>query len=321
MKRKPPDHRPPNGSIATDGSASQPSVEAPGSAGWGVVVNRVGVLEGTEMECWGEVLDDDRDPRALGAESLSNNAGELWALAEAFLWLRDESGDNRSVPVTFVYDSEVAKGLITESWAPMNHLALVGLLRDLFIEASDSRTITWVHVRSHGREHDPAKQFFLPLNERADRLAERGRTGEPCFALRRWVYTVGEDEPELAVERCRWCRRIFVSSRAASIHESRCRLKQGARPAFECRKCGMRLAPQFGRARRMAHEQYCLGSAAANLTCRQCGERFVHMNARRLHERFCARICPDADGIVFWTCLCGFEVRWPKHSRTPADRA
>ena len=48
------------------------------------------------------------------------------------------------------------------------------------------------------------------LNERADRLAERGRSGVPCFVLRRWVYTIGEDEPELAVERCRFCRRIFL---------------------------------------------------------------------------------------------------------------
>ena len=32
--------------------------------------------------------------RALGADSLTNNSGELWALAEAFLWLRDESGDD-----------------------------------------------------------------------------------------------------------------------------------------------------------------------------------------------------------------------------------
>ena len=64
-------------------------------------------------------LVDDKDPRALGAESVTNNAAELWALAEAFLWLRDESGDNKSVPVTLVYDSEVAKGLTTEPWAPM----------------------------------------------------------------------------------------------------------------------------------------------------------------------------------------------------------
>ena len=52
----------------------------------------MGLLAGVEVECWGEVLTDDRDPRALGADSLSNNSGELWALAEAFLWLRDESG-------------------------------------------------------------------------------------------------------------------------------------------------------------------------------------------------------------------------------------
>ena len=38
---------------------------------------------------------DERDPRALGADSLSSNSGELWALAEAFLCLRDESGDDR----------------------------------------------------------------------------------------------------------------------------------------------------------------------------------------------------------------------------------
>ena len=135
--------------------------------------------------------------------------------------------------------------------------------------------------------------------------------GEPCFVLHRWVYTIGEDEPEIAVERCRWCRRIFSSSRAASIHEQRCRLQDGERPAFECRKCGVGLARHFGRARRQAHEQYCLGSAVANLTCRNCGELFVHMQARRLHERFCADIQPDAGGDVYWRCACGFEVRLP----------
>ena len=62
--------------------------------------------------------------------------------------------------------------------------------------------------------------------------------------------------------------------RAASIHEARCRLRQGAKPAFECRKCGRQFAQHFGRAKRLAHEQYCLGSAVANLTCRQCGEIF-----------------------------------------------
>ena len=107
--------------------------------------------------------------------------------------------------------------------------------------------ITWIHVRSHGRENDPDKQHLLPLNERADRLAERGRSSTPCFTLRRWVYTTGEDEPELAVERCRFCKRLFSSARAANIHEARCKLRGGTRSALSCRKCGMLFARHFGR--------------------------------------------------------------------------
>ena len=144
---------------------------------------------------------------------------------------------------------------MTEPWAPQSHLRLVALLRDLYVEACDSGRISWVHV--HGRETDPAKQHLLPLNKRADRMAERGRSGEPCFVLQRWVYTIGLDEPELSVERCRWCRRIFSALGAASIHEVGVGYKVGEKPAFECRKCGMRLPRHFGRAKRMAQEQYC----------------------------------------------------------------
>ena len=52
--------------IATDGSASPSSVEQPATAGWGFLVDRIGCLSGVEVECWGEVLTDDGDPRALG---------------------------------------------------------------------------------------------------------------------------------------------------------------------------------------------------------------------------------------------------------------
>ena len=300
--------------IATDGSATMATELVPATAGWGFVVQRAGVLEGIECECWGEVLLDERDPRVLGADSLSNNAGELWALAEALLWLKNESGDSGRVPVILVYDSEVARGLVTEPWAPHSHLQLVALLRDLYWAMVDQRSITWIHVRSHGRERDPSKQQFLPLNEQADRLAERGRSGTPCFVLKRWVYIIGDDEPELAVERCRFCRRIFSTARAANIHETRCRLRGEVRAALSCRKCGVLFARHFGRAVRRNHEQYCLGSSVANLTCRTCGELFVHMQARRLHERFCGDIRPDVEGTLFWSCTCGFEVRLPQRA-------
>ena len=71
-------------------------------------------------------------------------------LAEVFLWLRDESGDDKSVAVTFVYDSEVAKGLVTKPWAPQSHLKLSFLLRDLYLETCHSRLVTWVRVTSLG---------------------------------------------------------------------------------------------------------------------------------------------------------------------------
>ena len=101
---------------------------------------------------------------------------------------------------------------------------------------------------------------------------------------------------------------FFSTLGAASIHEARCRLKVGEKPAFECRKCGMRLPRHFGRAKRMAHEQYCLGSAVANLTCRNCGELFVHMQARRLHERFCANIRPEAEGLFIGFASVGLKL-------------
>ena len=58
---------------------------------------------------------------------LTSNAAEVWALAEAFLWLRDESGDNKSIPVTLVYDSEVAKALMTELPRTPLWLAYLGI--------------------------------------------------------------------------------------------------------------------------------------------------------------------------------------------------
>ena len=62
---------------------------------------------------------------------------------------------------------------------------------------------------------------------------------------------------------------------------------------------------------RRNREQYCLGSSVANRTCRSCSTHFVHMHARRLHERYCAGIGPDVSGDLFWSCLCGFEVHMP----------
>ena len=143
----------------------------------------------------GRGLTDDRHSRALDAYSLTNNSGELWALDEAFLWLRDESVDDKSVSVTLVYDSEVARGLVTEPWAPQSHLRIVSLLRDRSVEACNSRLITWVHVRGHGSHLMKEPIASVKPVDRASLV----------FVLQPWVYSIRVDEPELAVERCRWC--------------------------------------------------------------------------------------------------------------------
>ena len=145
--------------VATDGSASPPSPKCPATAGWGFLVQREGLLPGIEVECWGEVLVDDRDPRALGVDSLTNNAGELWAIAELFCGLGMSPGMIALFRLPWYMVPEVARGLITEPWAPQSHLKLIALLRDLYVELCDSRVVQWVHVRSHGREKDPTSTY------------------------------------------------------------------------------------------------------------------------------------------------------------------
>ena len=107
-------------------------------------------------------------------------------------------------------------------------------------EAVDHRSITWIHVRSHGCETDPSKQHLLPLNERADRLAERGRSGAPCFVLKWWVSTIGE---------AGFVEELLSSVRAANIHETgcKCNLRGEVRSPLICRKCGMLCARHVGR--------------------------------------------------------------------------
>ena len=142
-----------------------------------------------------------------------------------------------------------------------------------------------MHVHSHGRETDPSKHVYLPLNERADQLAAKGARGEPCFVLRRCVYFVGDDEPETTVKRCRWCDRIFLSARAARRHEACCSLQHGDPRVLQCRHCGKGFGFRYGRARRWAHERHFRGSLDANLTCGNCSVVFGSSLARRMHEK------------------------------------
>lgn len=54
-------------------------------------------------ELYAPVCLDKEDQRFLGAEQASNNTGELSAIAEALLWLRDECPGPASIPAEIVY--------------------------------------------------------------------------------------------------------------------------------------------------------------------------------------------------------------------------
>ena len=65
--------------IDPDGSATMATDLSLAIAGSGFVLQRVGLLEGIECQCWREVFLDDFDPglsRRADSLSLSNNAGE-----------------------------------------------------------------------------------------------------------------------------------------------------------------------------------------------------------------------------------------------------
>ena len=89
-------------------------------AGWGFCVFEMAPASGDSSaglvrlkpiaELFGPVVTDESDPLFLGADGLSNNTGELQAIAEALLWLKDTK---RSLsPVLFCLDSEYAANAI-----------------------------------------------------------------------------------------------------------------------------------------------------------------------------------------------------------------
>ncbi len=62
------------------------------------------------MELYGPGVTDESDPLFMGADGHSKNTGELQAVAEALLWLKDTE---RSLsPVLFCLDSEYAANAI-----------------------------------------------------------------------------------------------------------------------------------------------------------------------------------------------------------------
>ena len=133
-------------------------------AGWGVVV-----LDADDtVELFGPVVCETNGKGFLGAEVGSNNTGELSAVCEALIYVRDML-DNCEVCV--YHDSTYAVNVITGEMKAKKNKALVEKGATLLIEARMSCTVTFKHVKAHSGHQ---------WNDLADALAKRGATGDVC---------------------------------------------------------------------------------------------------------------------------------------------
>jgi ribonuclease HI len=107
--------------IYTDGSFDP---HHPANAGWGFAVYDVADSEDSTslFDIYGPVTLDPQDQRYLGAQQSSNHTGELTAIAETLIWLRDEAPGPMNTPAEIAYDSHYAANLTLGVTAPhANH--------------------------------------------------------------------------------------------------------------------------------------------------------------------------------------------------------
>lgn len=137
-------------------------------AGWGVVVLNCSSLDSRyhiSAELFGRVIIDSSSPFFLGATRASNNTGELTALGEALLWLRDH--DKSTGKAIIRYDSEYAANSVQGFYAQATkNLALIGTIKGILRQVRSHRQITFEHVKAHSSDK---------WNDKADALANMGR--------------------------------------------------------------------------------------------------------------------------------------------------
>ncbi|CAJ1372163.1 unnamed protein product [Effrenium voratum] len=159
------------------------------AAGWGVAVYQQQSGERSIFaELFGPVVTDLASPLSLGATCGSNNTGELSAMAEACLWLLDQS---LLYPAVLHYDSEYAANIALGRNKAHKNVELAEKLQMLLAQVQAQRRVRLCHVKGHSG---------CPGNEHADQLAATGARGS--FSCPRWARHMAAEQAAQPPEVC-----------------------------------------------------------------------------------------------------------------------